>query len=175
MRIRQGDRQDDEILARHHIALWKSYGIQPEQMRTDALAIILDFITVGRRERSLATFLACDEDDRVIGSASSQLHRVPYPEIMLPSVRRFGYIWSVFVEPAYRRQGIARQLMEQALAHLRAIGCTTAVLHSSDAGEALYQQLGFRVVKEMRMGLNEPLPEPADPPPDPVLGMPPSG
>jgi ribosomal protein S18 acetylase RimI-like enzyme len=175
MRIRHGDRQDDEILARHHIALWKSYGIPVEQMRADALAIILDFIAVGRRERNLATFLACADDDRVVGSASCQLHRVPYPEIMLPSVRRFGYVWSVFVEPAYRRQGIARQLMEHALAHLRSIGCTTAVLHSSDAGEALYQQLGFRVVKEMRMGLNEPPPGPADPPPGPASGMPAPG
>ena len=40
-----------------------------------------------------------------------------------------------------------------AFAHLRSIGCTKAVLHSSDAGEQLYTSLGFERAKEMRLPL----------------------
>jgi len=60
---------------------------------------------------------------------------------------------SVYVEPGFRRKGIARYLMEAALGHLKDLGCTMAVLHSSDAGERLYEELGFERAKEMRLKL----------------------
>jgi GNAT superfamily N-acetyltransferase len=67
--------------------------------------------------------------------------------------RKYGYIWHVFVVAAARRQGVATRLVERAVDHLRSIGCTKAVLHSSDAGEAVYRQLGFQIAKEMRLDL----------------------
>ena len=39
------------------------------------------------------------------------------------------------------------------VAYLPAIGCTKAVLHSSDAGKSVYRHLGFQIAKEMRLDL----------------------
>jgi ribosomal protein S18 acetylase RimI-like enzyme len=70
--------------------------------------------------------------------------RCPYSVVLKPEVALHGHIWTVYVDPAYRRRGIPRKLLAMAIEHLREIGCTTAVLHSSDAGEPLYEGLGLR-------------------------------
>ncbi|HEY9626255.1 MAG TPA: GNAT family N-acetyltransferase [Coleofasciculaceae cyanobacterium] len=58
-----------------------------------------------------------------------------------------------YVEPAYRHQGIATQLTQRANAHLKAIGCTHAVLNASPSGQPLYAQLGFTAGNLMRLDL----------------------
>ncbi|MGO7564987.1 GNAT family N-acetyltransferase, partial [Rhizobium johnstonii] len=50
-----------------------------------------------------------------------------------------GYIWSVYVADAFRRRGIALALTNNAVDYLKSIGCTTAVIHASDAGEPVYR------------------------------------
>ncbi|WP_309084458.1 GNAT family N-acetyltransferase [Chelativorans sp.] len=152
MLIRTATQDDDEYLVRHHLALWESYGIGPEKLKPEAAQTIREFIREGRAHFSLAAFLAIEEG-AALGSAACQIHRLPYPEVTLPSFRKFGYIWHVYVTPEARRRGIARALVKHALEHLKAIGCTQAVLHSSDAGERLYESLGFRISKEMRLDL----------------------
>jgi ribosomal protein S18 acetylase RimI-like enzyme len=73
--------------------------------------------------------------------------------VVVPEKRRFGYIWSVYVAPSHRRLGLARRLMECAVEHLRQEGCSQILLHSSEAGERLYEALGFERTKEMRLSL----------------------
>jgi ribosomal protein S18 acetylase RimI-like enzyme len=143
---------DDHTLVRHYLALWDSYGTPREHLEPDAASRIVAFIQDGRQHLSLKAFLAL-MDGKVVGSAACQLHRSPYPEVIRPSDRLLGYIWSVYVEPDFRQKGIAQQLMDKAIDHLKELGCTMAVLHSSDAGERLYKRLGFEQAKEMRLKL----------------------
>lgn len=121
-----------------------------EDFSDEAPARVHAFIREGRENLELAAFIAL-VDGAAVGSATCQLRQPPYPEVLRPGIRRFGYIWTVFVAEGFRGRGIARSLVEQALGHLRAIGCTVAVLHASDAGEPLYAKLGFRTAKEMRL------------------------
>ena len=65
-----------------------------------------------------------------------------------------GYIWGVYVDPTYRRQGIATKLMKQAMIYLKEIGCTKAVLHASDTGKMLYSNLGYIESNEMVLNLD---------------------
>jgi ribosomal protein S18 acetylase RimI-like enzyme len=152
MLIRRAEEGDDEILVRHYRAIWESYGVGVENIKPDAEQIVREFIDDGRRHFRMAAFLA-ELRGAVVGSTVCQLHRVPYPAVTVPSFRHHGYIWHVFVEPAVRRQGIAAALVLRAIEHLRSIGCTTAVLHSSDAGKSLYERLGFQIGPEMRLDL----------------------
>lgn len=152
MEIGEASALDDETVVRHYLALWDSYGTPKEHLEPDAATRILAFISEARQHRGLGIFLA-HVDGKVAGSASCQLYLSPYPEVIMPTHRRLGYIWSVYVEPDFRRQGIARRLMERAIDHLKALGCTTVVLHSSDAGEKLYEEIGFERAKEMRLKL----------------------
>jgi ribosomal protein S18 acetylase RimI-like enzyme len=153
MQIVEATMNDDDTLASHYLALWESYGTPKEHFASDARAQTIAFLREGRQHRGLNAFLALI-DNNIAGSAACQLHISPYPEVIKPAHRRFGYIWSVYVEPQYRKRGIAQQLMDRAVNHLRSLGCTTVVLHSSDAGETLYKKLGFEPAKEMRLKLS---------------------
>ena len=55
---------------------------------------------------------------------------------------------------SFRRQGIARRLMDIALDWCRANGIRAVILHASDDGQKLYEQLGFRSTNEMRILLD---------------------
>jgi GNAT superfamily N-acetyltransferase len=57
--------------------------------------------------------------------------------------RKRGFVSSVFTRPAYRRQGIARHLMQMLIASAREEGVGRLILWSSEMGRPLYEQLGF--------------------------------
>lgn len=66
---------------------------------------------------------------------------------------RFAYINGVFVRPAYRRRGIARQLVEACIAWAREHRCETVRLRASAGGRPLYASLGFEQTSEMFLKL----------------------
>ena len=152
MIIREAAPEDDDILLRHYRTLRESYDVDEIHIRTDAESTVRKFIRDGRERFQMAAFLA-EFDGNIVGSVACQLQQLPYPDVVVPAFRQHGYIWSVFVEPAARRRGVARALVLRALEYLRSIGCTKAVLHSSDVGEALYRRIGFETANEMRLDL----------------------
>ncbi|MGH2502540.1 MAG: GNAT family N-acetyltransferase [Ktedonobacterales bacterium] len=66
---------------------------------------------------------------------------------MLPNLqrlhRRRGYVSSVYTDPAWRRRGIARLLMEQLIVRAQEMGIDRLVLWASDMGRPLYVDQGF--------------------------------
>jgi GNAT superfamily N-acetyltransferase len=64
-----------------------------------------------------------------------------------------AYIVNVYTEPAYRRRGHARRLMEEMVAWCRAQGFAGVSLHATDEGRPLYQSMGFAPTNEMRLRL----------------------
>ena len=58
--------------------------------------------------------------------------------------RKLAWIGMMLVDPAYRRRGIGRGLMEHALAYLEGAGVETIKLDATDMGYALYRGLGFQ-------------------------------
>ena len=64
-----------------------------------------------------------------------------------------AYLLSLYVDPAYRRQGIARHLVQTAVDWAHAQGIGQVSLHASDQGRRLYESLGFQASNEMRLAL----------------------
>lgn len=66
---------------------------------------------------------------------------------MLPTLtelsRKRGYVSSVYTDPAWRRLGVARRLMEQLLAQAQEIGVQRLILWASTMGRPLYLDQGF--------------------------------
>ena len=60
---------------------------------------------------------------------------------------------AVYVRPAYRRRGIAKRLMQLAIAWARERGCKRVRLHASEDGRHLYELLGFSEGREMELDL----------------------
>ena len=71
-----------------------------------------------------------------------------------PQARR-ATILNMYTHPAYRRRGIARQLMTTMIDWVIAQGFCEVSLHASDFGRPLYEQLGFRPTNEMRLSLQD--------------------
>lgn len=75
--------------------------------------------------------------------------------VMLPSLteqhRKRGYVSSVYTEPAWRRRGIARRLMESLMARAREMGMQRLILWASDMGRPLYLDLGFAPSKALEI------------------------
>ena len=142
--------EHDDILIEHYLAIWESYGTPRNHLRADAGEVVHSFLTDGRQNRHLASFIAFDGKIPA-GSVSCQLQTLPYPAVLKSQHMLQGYIWSVYVDAPYRRQGISKNLTSMAVEHLRDIGCTGVVLHSSEVGEPLYRSLGFELAREMRL------------------------
>jgi len=77
----------------------------------------------------------CIEDEgRIVATAS-----------LLPYGTRLAWIGMVLTRPEYRRQGLARRLMEDAMAMAERRGIRTLKLDATDQGRPLYESLGFVV------------------------------
>jgi GNAT superfamily N-acetyltransferase len=72
-----------------------------------------------------------------------------------PDGQRRGlvYVHSVYTVPEYRRQGLARRLLNAMTDYCRDNGWPRITLHASDMGRGLYEDLGFKPTNEMRLVL----------------------
>jgi GNAT superfamily N-acetyltransferase len=66
---------------------------------------------------------------------------------LLPYGTRLAWIGMVLTRPQYRRQGLARRLMEDAIFGAEREGIRTLKLDATDEGRPLYESLGFVVEK----------------------------
>jgi ribosomal protein S18 acetylase RimI-like enzyme len=153
IQIRAETPQEDALIGEHFYQMWLDIGISPEAITADWLDTVLHFIDHARRELEYQAFVA-EIDGFIVGSVGCQRFAGLYPNIMKARERCDGYIWGVYVQPAYRRQGIATQLTKKAMNHLKTIGCTHAVLNASPDGEPVYSQLGFINSNLMRLDLH---------------------
>ena len=87
----------------------------------------------------------------LVGSAGLWLRE--WPPILKDYTGRQGYIENVYVMPAFRRKGVARQLMLTLLDWARSSGKIYNIeLHATTMAHELYQSLGFES-DDGRMGL----------------------
>ena len=89
-------------------------------------------------EAGKARVVIAKDADRLVGFIILNLERV--------KAERFGYIVTLDVSPAYRRRGIAGQLMHASEQQALSEGCAAVVLHvftGNEAAIAFYLDRGF--------------------------------
>jgi GNAT superfamily N-acetyltransferase len=152
--IREATQQEDLIIAKHFYQMSKDLGVPDDNINPDWLDIILQFIEQACQDLFYKAFVA-EVDGAIVGSASCQLYTIKglYPNILKQQSRKTGYIWGVYVEPSYRRQGIAKQLTSATVNYLKAIGCTRVRLDASVMGKPVYESLGFSSSNAMQLDL----------------------
>ncbi|MEL6928264.1 MAG: GNAT family N-acetyltransferase [Cyanobacteria bacterium J06600_6] len=144
--------EHDVTIAQHFYQLWLDNGVSPDLISDDWLSTTVKFIQNARRDLQFQAFLAQNQD-QIIGSVSCQLFAGLYPTPFKIEHRHYGYIWNVYVQADYRRQGIATKLTQAAIAHLKSLNCTRAVLNASPSGKSVYEKLGFVPGNEMVLNL----------------------
>ncbi len=88
------------------------------------------------------------DDQRPIASAGLLILDWP-PHPLDPTGEYRAYLLNVFVEPQYRRGGLARELVALCLAEAGRRKLRVISLHASKEGRPLYESLGFRSTNEM--------------------------
>ena len=89
-----------------------------------------------------------EDEGRPVASAGILVLDWP-PHPLDPTGVERGYLLNVFVEPEYRRRGLAHALVDLCLAEAHHRGLRVVALHSSDTARPIYESLGFRSTSEM--------------------------
>ena len=150
--IKPASLSNDRLIAQHFYQLWLDNNLTSAQIDRNWLQTTLEFIAKARQELLFQAFVA-SIDEKIVASASCQLFSGLYPSPFESSFRKYGYIWNVFVESDYRRQGIGSQLTTKAIDYLRTLDCSHAILHASPHGKVMYENLGFVPKNEMILEL----------------------
>jgi GNAT superfamily N-acetyltransferase len=112
-------------------------------------------LTAGYLEKAMVNgsfraWLACEGANAVAGGA---VVISPWPAHAYDLECRRATILNVYTDPAHRRRGLARALMQAMIDWCKREGFARITLHASDDGRHLYESLGFEVSNEMRLKL----------------------
>lgn len=152
LKIRETTPKEDSIIAEHFYKMWLDIGAPENSIKPNHRNLTLEFIKQARKNLFYKGFVA-EIDNIIVGSASCQLFTGLYSLILEEEYRKYGYIWGVYVESPHRRKGIAKQLTNATIEHLKSINCTKAILNASPAGKPVYENLGFLPSNAMQLDL----------------------
>lgn len=99
------------------------------------------------REGKYYGWIATDSGRSVASAGLLILDWPPHP--FDPEGELRGYLLNVYVDPEYRKRGLAHELVVRSMAEARRRGIRVVALHSSQAGRPIYERLGFYATNEM--------------------------
>ena len=149
--LREAGPNDLEAVLRHRRAMFEDMGYKDAAALEAMERSCRPFFAQALAEGWYRGWLAEAGKDVVVAGAGVLI--LPWPSHPRDAQIRRPMIVNVYTEPAYRRRGLARRLMEAMLEWLRQQGYGTVSLHASDYGRSLYESLGFIATNEMRLQL----------------------
>ena len=114
-----------------------------EEGATDEMDLspaLMDYYQRHLANGTFVSWLALDGDNIIGTSGMSFVEKPPY--FGCPT-GRIGLLSSMYTNPDYRRQGIAKELLRRVVEEARAYGCGTVQITASDMGVLLYSNFGF--------------------------------
>lgn len=138
---------DLDLICRHRVAMFTDGG-----RRAPADLAAMDSAFRLWLEPRLADgryfgFMVEDCQNPIAGIGLMELDWSPHPSHQDDGRR--GYVLNMFVEPPYRKQGIAQMLLDRTDREFEKRGIKYAVLHTRSAGRSLYEQAGWQATTEM--------------------------
>lgn len=151
--IRLATTEDLQVICHHRRAMFDEMGLEPRVSHDESIAAFADWLLPRLVSGEYVGFLAEGHGRIAAGAGLWVMDWPPTPQSIV--VRR-GYVLNVYVEVDYRLRGLARRLLETAIAHAANQGLDVVTLHASDAGRPLYESMAFNPTNEMRLLLREP-------------------
>ena len=153
MRIRSATAADAPVLARHRADMFTEMGQLEPSLYDRLVAHATDYFVAGIPTGEYVGWVAMPPgEDRIVAGAGVQIRPIlPRPDkagqrLLLGDQ---GLVLNVWTDRDWRRRGVARHLMEIVIAWAHERRVTNLVLHASNDGRALYEQLGFSGTNEM--------------------------
>jgi len=137
--IRAATLDDADTLVRHRIGMFTDMRVQ-----LDAAALDRAFRPWLAELMPAGTYRAwLVEDDAGAIVAGGGITILPWPPGPRYMGDRLAFAYNVYTEPAHRRRGLARMIMETIHAWCGEHGVTSIALNASRDGQPLYQALGY--------------------------------
>lgn len=146
LQARQLVPDDLELICRHREVMFLEAGGDPAALRV-MTEHFRPWLRVRLEDGRYYGFMVMDEGSPAAGIGLMSIDWPPHPAH--PTQDQRGYVLNVFVEPAYRRRGLATALMKLAEAEFARRGLGFAVLHATEVGRPVYQALGWAATREM--------------------------
>ncbi len=86
---------------------------------------------------------------------SAVLTRAPWIPSPVNPTGEYAYLHSIYVDPSFRRRGIGYTLVQRVIAFCREKGVGQIQLHTSDQARPLYEKLGFKPTRGMKLTFAE--------------------
>ena len=128
----------EQICALHESWDAAKYGFLP-----NVVTMYRSWLTT-RANDPRSVFIVAERDDRLVAFLVGTVER----EIPIYRLKEYGFIHDVWVEPAYRNEGVARQMTMLAIERFREMGVTQIRLDTAaknDAARGLFASCGFRI------------------------------
>lgn len=106
----------------------------------DLKPALLDYYKRHMKDGTFVSWLALDGNNIIGTSEMSFVEKPPY--FGCPS-GKIGLLSSMFTNPNYRRNGIAKELLSRIVNEAKQYGCGTIQITASDMGVKLYTDFGF--------------------------------
>lgn len=106
----------------------------------DLKPALLDYYKRHMKDGTFVSWVALDGNNIIGTSGMSFVEKPPY--FGCPS-GKIGLLSSMFTNPNYRRNGIAKELLSRVVNEAKQYGCGTIQITASDMGVKLYTDFGF--------------------------------
>jgi GNAT superfamily N-acetyltransferase len=145
--IRAAETADAPLITAHRRAMFLS---MPNANETVLDTMASHFEPWVRERLSDGRYLGwvIEEGNRAVASAGLIILDWP-PHALHPVSDTRAYMLNVFVEPQFRKRGLAHQLLERCMAEARQRQIRVVTLHAAEAGRRVYEKFGFRPSNEM--------------------------
>ena len=130
--------KDLDVFIRMRIAQLREEGATED---VDLVQPLKDYYLRHLADGTVVSWLALD-GEKIIGTSGMSFVEKP-PYFSCPS-GRIGLLSSMYTDPAYRRKGIAKELLRRVTEEARAYGCGIVQITASDMGVLLYTDFGFQ-------------------------------
>jgi GNAT superfamily N-acetyltransferase len=146
-RVRAATLDDADALVHHRIAMFTDMGVPLDAVTLDRAfrAWLAETMPAGTYR---AWLVEADRGHIVAGGGITVLPWPPGPHYLGD---RLAFVYNVYTEPAHRRQGLARLLMDAIHAWCRGAGIPSVALNASRDGLPLYESMGYHVAPSPMM------------------------
>jgi GNAT superfamily N-acetyltransferase len=149
-RIRTATADDLDLVLQHRRRMFEDMGHSDPAAMAAMLASSEPLLARGLGDGSYRGWFVETAGEVVAGGGIILLEFQSHPRDPQP---RRAWVVNMYTEPAHRRHGLARRLMQAMLAWCRESGMSSLYLHASDEGRPLYASFGFVPTNEMRIEL----------------------
>jgi len=138
-RVRAATLADADVLVRQRVAMFTDMRVTLDAAALDARfrAWLAETMPAGIYRAWLAETAGGD------AAAGGGITIIPWPPGPQYAGDRLAFVYNVYTEPAHRRRGLARRIMEVIHHWCRDAGITSVALNASRDGKPLYESMGY--------------------------------